>query len=221
MEWLFFVGLLLLAYLLGSFPTGLVLGLWFKGIDIREYGSGKTGATNSLRTLGWKISLAVFILDGVKGAISLLVPALFFTDRPDDWLPWVRMICAFVCMMGHNFSIWIKFGGGRGVAVGVGELLVISPIVWILSAIVTIPTIAISRYVSLGSIVGSIVTVIFTAVVSATGFLDWRYMGFSIVAASTIIIMHRDNITRLMKGTERKLGDKAAKVQPDNTHVRS
>jgi glycerol-3-phosphate acyltransferase PlsY len=214
MEWLSFILLIVVSYLLGSLPTGVVLGLWLKGVDLRNFGSGKTGATNSLRTLGWKISLAVFVIDAFKGAASILLPALFFTDAPNNWLPWVRMVCAIVCMLGHNYSVWIKFTGGRGVAVGVGELLVISPLVWFLTFLVTFPTIVFTRYVSLGSIVGGLFSVIFAFVVVFTGNLDARYLGFSFATATFVIVMHRDNIQRLMRGTERKLGEKARPVTP-------
>jgi glycerol-3-phosphate acyltransferase PlsY len=216
MDWLLFLLFLLVGYLLGSIPTGLILGKWLKNIDVRQFGSGKTGATNTLRTLGWKISLSVFLIDALKGGIAVWLPVLYFTDAPDNWLPWVRMLAAFVCMLGHDFPVWIGFKGGRGVAVGVGELLVVSPFVWILTFFVTFPTILITRYVSLGSIVGSIFTVVFTIIAIFAINLDPRYLGFSIVSALLVIVMHRDNITRLLNGTERKLGDKASKVKPSS-----
>ena len=213
MDWLLFLLFLLVGYLLGSIPTGLILGRWLKNIDVRQFGSGKTGATNTLRTLGWKISLSVFLIDALKGGIAVWLPVLYFTDAPNNWLPCVRRLAGLACMLGHDFPVWIGFKGGRGVAVGVGELLVVSPFIWILTFLVTFPTILITRYVSLGSIVGSIFAVIFTVVAIFAVNLDSRYLGFSIVSAALVIWMHRDNICRLLNGTERKLGDKASNVK--------
>jgi glycerol-3-phosphate acyltransferase PlsY len=217
MQWLAFAFLVMTAYLLGSIPTGVILGLWLKGVDVRQFGSGKTGATNSLRTLGWRISLAVFLIDGLKGALAVWFPSFFFTNASNDWLPWVVMICAITCMLGHNYSVWINFKGGRGVAVGVGELLVVSPFGWFLTFLVTFPTILFTRYVSLGSVVGSAFTPIaLVAAVYVTG-MDVRYLGFAFATATMVIWMHRDNIKRLLNGTERKLGDKAKPVEPSKT----
>lgn len=225
MNWLVFVGLTLAAYLIGSFPSGVVLGRLFKGVDVRQYGSGKTGATNSLRTLGWKVSLLVFLIDAGKGALAVWLPRLFFIDRvgdsqppfapttpADTILPWAVLACAIAAMLGHNYSIFIKFKGGRGSAAGFGELAMVSPFALLFITVINLPLIIITRYVSLGSIVGALSTIVAIFVATFVTNLDPRYLGFALGTCAMVIFHHRDNIQRLLNGTERKIGERAKPV---------
>jgi len=209
MNWFALLILVLLSYLLGAFPTGVVLGKLFKGVDVRQYGSGKTGATNSLRALGWQISLAVFMIDMTKGAASVLLAQYFF---PPEYQPWAVLASALACMLGHDYSIFIGFGGGRGAATGLGELLAVSPLALLFICLFGVPAVALTRYVSLASIVGAALSPVGIIVAAYVTGLDWRYVFFSLVCGGLIVIKHSDNIQRLLKGTERKLGQKTDPV---------
>lgn len=200
------------AYIFGSFPSGVVLGKTLKGVDIRNYGSGKTGATNSLRTLGWQISLLVFILDLAKGAIAVLLPLLLLDT---DLKPWGVLAAGVACMLGHDYSIFIGFSGGRGVATGIGQVLVVSPLSALFAILVCLPILAITRYVSLVSVLGAVlieIALIVNFFLHALPDGDGRFLIWGTVITSLVVIHHRDNIQRLLNGTERKLGEKAKPV---------
>ncbi len=211
MVWLALALLATVNYLVGSFPTGVVFGRVFKGLDIRNYGSGKTGATNSLRTLGWKISLVVFILDMAKGAAAVLIAQLLFTP---EYQPWAVLVAALASMVGHDHSIFIGFKGGRGAATGLGELLAVSPLALFFIALFGVPAVLLTGYVSLASIVGSALAPLGLLLAWQITGLDWRYVFFGLVCGGLIIFKHADNIERLLKGTERKLGQKAESAGP-------
>lgn len=210
----------LIAYLWGSIPSGYWMGKLLRGkdFDIRQYGSHKIGATNVLRTLGKVPALIVFLVDISKG----LGPTLLATFVPffanGGWGPAVAGLCA---LLGHCFPIFIGFKGGRGVATGAGALLIISPYIFLISMVVVIATIAISRYVSLGSILGSATAIICGIIfyfVSQNNpqFLiqvNLANLFFLVVVPALIILFHYDNIGRLLKGQERKIGQKVT-VQP-------
>lgn len=212
------LALTIIAYFLGSFPSGVVLGKTLKGVDIRQFGSGKTGATNSLRTLGWQISLLVFLLDLAKGALSVWLP-LALLDA--DLKPWGVLACGLASMLGHDYSIFIGFSGGRGVATGIGQVVVISPLSILFAAIISLPLLGLTRYVSLGSIVGAAMVEVALIVNYFLGTLpngdDPRFLIWGTVITLLIVIHHRDNIRRLINGTERRLGEKAAPVTADKT----
>ncbi len=214
MDWLLLILLIGASYLLGAFPSGVILGKTFKGVDIRQYGSGKTGSTNSLRTLGWKIALAVFLLDMAKGAASILLAQWLFSP---EYAPWAVLVAGVVCQLGHDYSIFIGFSGGRGAAAGLGELLAVSPLAVVFIALFGVPILLITRYVSLSSIIGSALAPVGLLVASAITGLDWRYVFFGIVSGGLIILKHRDNIQRLLDGTERKIGQKADPVKTNSS----
>ena len=219
MNWVALVVLVVVAYLISSFPSGVVLGRWIKGVDVRKFGSGKTGATNSLRALGWQISLLVFLTDMSKGAISvglpLLLSGLFFKQGGQDNTPWAVLPCGLASIIGHNHSFFIGFRGGRGVATGIGQVLVISPLAMLMTAILDLPILGISRFVSLASIVGcSLVDVFLISNIWLTN-LDPRYLAWGFAITLYIILSHLDNIDRLLNGTERRLGDKVKPAEPE------
>ena len=212
MEWLKLGLLILGAYLLGSIPFGLLIGLRL-GRDPRQHGSGKTGATNMLRVLGKRAAGAVFGLDAAKGALAVLAARLI--PWPDETWMGLAMGCAVAAViLGHIWSIWIrlftgKWGGGRGVATAVGATLLVHPLAALIGLIVGVAVIGISRYVSLGSIIGVSVGVLAVVVFAFLQQVPFGFLPWGLGMGLLIIGIHRDNIERLMKGTERKIGQRA------------
>ncbi len=203
----------LVAYLWGSLPSGYWMGKLLRGkdYDIRDYGSHKIGATNVLRTLGTFPAIIVLFLDISKG----IGPALLATFVPFFFgAGWGIFLAGLCALLGHCFPIFIGFKGGRGVMTGAGALLIISPLTFLIGAITTFGTIGISRYVSLGSIVGCLTSFVCGIVFYILGLLNPAFfarvslpqMLYMVIAPTLIIIFHADNIGRLLKGTERRLG---------------
>lgn len=205
----------IIGYLWGSIPAGYWMGKLIRGkdFDIRDYGSHKIGATNVLRTLGKVPALIVLIFDLLKGFGPTLIATLVPFFYGAGWGPTVAGLAALI---GHIYPIFIGFKGGRGVLTGAGALLVISPLTFLISLIVLVITILTSRYVSLGSIVGSLTTIICGIVFYFIGRVNPDFFGkvtlaqlvFMVIGPALVIIVHNDNIGRLLSGTERKLGQK-------------
>jgi glycerol-3-phosphate acyltransferase PlsY len=199
----------LVAYLLGSIPTGYLAGRYLGGIDIREYGSGSTGATNVLRTIGKKAAIATLAIDLLKGALALLLVNFFYAFVPGEILPtswqsWLITATALAAVLGHSNSIWLNFTGGKSVATSLGVLLVMNPIL-ALGALVTFGMVlAISRIVSLSSISAAIAIIILTVVLEQ----PLPYVLFAAIAGVYVIVRHRSNIQRLLAGEEPKIGQK-------------
>jgi glycerol-3-phosphate acyltransferase PlsY len=205
----------IIAYLWGSIPAGYWMGKLLRGknFDIRDYGSRKIGATNVLRTLGRGPAAFVFLFDISKGIgptlLALYVPFLYI-------MGWGPPIAGLAALLGHCFPIFIGFKGGRGVLTGAGALLVISPIIFLICAVVTLITITTSRYVSLGSVLGSLAAVVSGLVFFFIGLavpsffihVSFPQLLFLVAAPTLVIIFHYDNIGRLLSGTERKIGQK-------------
>jgi glycerol-3-phosphate acyltransferase PlsY len=211
MEWLQLGLLILGAYLLGAIPNGLIVSLRL-GRDLREHGSGKTGATNALRVIGRRAAAVVFILDAAKGIIPIQVArALPWPD--DTWLGVAMGGAAVAAIVGHCWSIWIrlfsgKWGGGRGVATAVGVMIMVHPLAAVIGFGVGIGVILVSRYVSLGSIVGVSTGLLCVAVLAFTQQIPLWFFPWGLAAGLLVVLLHRDNIERLLKGTERKLGQR-------------
>ena len=140
--------LILVGYLLGSLPFGLMAGRLVKGVDVRDFGSGSTGSTNVQRTVGTPAAVVVLLLDTAKSVLAVLLARLF-SDAPG-----VEVAAALAAIAGHNWPVFIGFKGGRGIAPGVGGLLILSPVSGLIALAVALPTIALWRYVSLGSLLG-------------------------------------------------------------------
>jgi len=187
------------SYLLGSLPFGYLIAK-LKKVDIRKHGSGNIGATNVFRTLGPVAGLAVFLLDLLKGTVSILL-AQHLTQNP-----WLIVLAAAAAVLGHTFPVFLKFKGGRGAATGLGVLLGVAPDIFLAAFIIVALIIWITRYVSLASIITPVL-------VTLAFFLLNRPLPYSLVAALVtilIIIRHIPNIKRLLAGTESKIGAPSA-----------
>ena len=190
------------AYLLGAIPTGYLVARSNRNVDLLRLGSGRTGTTNVLRTMGWKAAAVVFLGDFGKGVLAVLVARVLSGGDPV-----VETVAALAAIFGHTFSIYIGFKGGRGVATGVGGLAAIAPLAALVAAAIAFTTIGISRYVSLGSILGACSAPVTVAVlVFAAGESPVRLI-YAFLGALFVVVSHKDNIGRLLKGTERKLGE--------------
>ena len=191
MNW---VLLLIAAYLIGSIPTGLILGkaIWKK--DLRQYGSHNIGATNAWRILGRKAGLLIFILDFLKGQVGVLLGAWRFA------LPGAMVLGGFAAIIGHMFPIFLGFKGGKGVATALGVIAALMPKVTAIVFIVWLVLTLITRYVSVASIVAAVLTPILAAVFKEPTI----YFLFVLLAAVVIVFRHRENIQRLKAGRENK-----------------
>ncbi len=198
------------AYFLGSIPTGYLAGKWLKGIDIREYGSHSTGATNVLRTLGKKAGATVLFLDALKGMTALLIVKLLYAHPEWVTLPaglyhWLIMGSALAVVFGHSKSIFLGFNGGKSVATSIGVLLIMAPVVALGTILAFAGAISLTQIVSLSSISGAIAVMILMVVLQQ----PLPYILFGMLAGLYVIVRHRSNIQRIMAGTEPKLGTKA------------
>lgn len=204
-------GAALAGYLLGSIPFGVLAGRFFGKRDPRTFGSGKTGATNVLRTLGPGPAVFVVVGDVLKGVLAVLLARyVFFGGHADPTIQaTAEAVAGFCAILGHNYSILIGFKGGRGVLTGAGAMLIMSPFTTLIGLICAVVPIAITRYVSLGSIMGAAGSIITELVLLLTGHDSLPHFIFILVGGIVIIASHRDNISRLLNGTERKLGQPA------------
>jgi acyl phosphate:glycerol-3-phosphate acyltransferase len=193
---------LVLAYLFGSFPTGFLACKWLKGIDIRSVGSGSTGATNVLRTLGKPAGISVFVIDVLKGVIAIsLARSLFVFGGIADWM---IVLAGFLAILGHSKPVWLGFKGGKSVAISLGVLMTMDWRVGLGTLGIFLVTIGLTRIVSISSIVGAAGTVLVML-----GFrLALPYIIFASIGSIYVIWLHRANIQRLIAGTEPQLGAK-------------
>ncbi|MGF1590626.1 MAG: glycerol-3-phosphate 1-O-acyltransferase PlsY [Pleurocapsa sp.] len=200
--------LILISYLLGSIPTGYLAGRYLTGIDIREHGSGSTGATNVLRTVGKPAAIAVLAIDLLKGWLATALVNLVYDLAPTAWLPpenwhfWLITGAALSAIIGHSKSIWLNFTGGKSVATTLGILIVMNPLV----ALGTVASfgiiLSISRIVSLSSIGGAIAVNILMLAFNQ----PLPYSIFAAIAGVYVIVRHKTNIQRLLAGIEPKIG---------------
>lgn len=216
-------GLVIAAYILGSVPNAVWIGKAFFKIDVREHGSGNAGTTNVLRTLGRRAALPVFILDGLKGYLAVMLSWFMpmisdtFADFSEPFINF-RILLIIAVIIGHIFPLFAQFRGGKGVATLTGAMLAFSPVPIILSFIIFVILVLWKHYVSLGSICGALAFPLFTLLspwVSQEMHLEELiYMNdvisptmviFSFVVAIGIVFMHRQNIVRLKSGTESKV----------------
>lgn len=196
---------LLFAYLLGSIPFSIIAGKWLRGIDIREHGSGNAGGTNTFRILGWKAGLAVSLLDIAKGYIAATSVA---TLAPPSVLgaEGTQIACGFAAVIGHIWTVFAGFRGGKGVATAAGMMFGLYLDAMLIAAVIFALTLAASRFVSLASMLAMasvpVSLWLLPQEVSITLFV------LSIIVAALIIFTHRENISRLRSGTEPHVGKK-------------
>lgn len=205
----------LMGYLWGSIPSGYWMGQLLRGrnFDIRDHGSHKIGATNVQRTLGSIPAIIVFLFDLSKGLLPTLLALFVSFFYVGGWGP---AIAGLAALLGHCFPIFINFKGGRGVMTGAGVILLLSPLTFVIIAFVAFCTIAIWRYVSLGSIVGGATAILCGVLWYVLGRFNPHFfaainlptMLYLVVGPGLIILFHHDNIGRLRAGNERKLGQK-------------
>ena len=202
-----FALLVTLCYLLGAVPFGLLVARFTRHIEVRRYGSGNTGVTNVLRTAGVGPAVVVLVLDTGKGVLAVLLARII------DPSPSLEVATALAVLIGHTWPIFLRFHGGKGIAAGMGAFCTLSPLAGLIMFTVGMPFIVIFRYVSLGSIVGAVTAVISTLLLAILapslplGVPSLTYLLYPSIAAPIVIFKHRDNIRRLLKGQERKLGE--------------
>ena len=191
---------LLVAYLLGSISTSIIVSKIMLGDDIRNHGSGNAGATNTLRTVGKLGALLVVLGDILKTVIAILFAKLFLKSDPS-----AIYIAGLGAVIGHNFPLYFGFKGGKGIIVSTVAILFAEPIIGLITAVVAILIIVISHYVSLGSISGAVIFVILSFIFKL---INPKFVVFACVLALLAIYMHKANIQRLISGTESKLSFK-------------
>jgi glycerol-3-phosphate acyltransferase PlsY len=190
--------------LLGSIPTGMIVARFYGNVDLTAHGSGRTGATNVLRTLGKGAAAIAFAGDFLKGMLAVLIAK--YVIAPDD--TWIWMIAAIGAVVGHSYSIFIGFKGGRGVVTGFGASVVAAPVLILIAFAIGVIFVATTRYVSLGSVVGAILGGLLMCGLAYTQ-SDPAWALWGILMGGFIVVAHKDNIERLRAGTERKLGERA------------
>ncbi|GAB2614486.1 glycerol-3-phosphate 1-O-acyltransferase PlsY [Emticicia sediminis] len=192
------------AYLAGSIPTAVWYGKIFHGVDVRQHGSGNAGATNSLRTLGKKAGIIVLIVDFLKGFLAVKAASIFSTET-DSILP---LMMGLAVITGHIFPIFAQFRGGKGVATAMGVLVATFPWAALGCMVVFMIIVFATKYVSLGSILGALAFPIQLTFNLWNDNADKYAIGFAWLIFVILAIMHRQNIQRLLKGTESKFGAK-------------
>jgi glycerol-3-phosphate acyltransferase PlsY len=211
--------IVLLAYLLGSIPTGLLVSK-SQGMDIRQHGSGNIGATNVWRVMGKKWGLVVFFGDLFKGLAALVLAQWIATHWPiqvpaprgrttTDFFPadYAGIAAALGCIIGHNFPIWLRFKGGKGVATSLGVIIGMMPIAALVDLVLWATVFKVSGYVSLASIAAAAALPVIVVAFLFAGWLHgWGHFFFAVAAGMLVIRRHRDNITRLIAGTESRFG---------------
>lgn len=200
-------------YLLGSIPMGVLITRRLSKVDVRKHGSGSTGATNVLRIAGPKAAAIVFAADMAKGSAavlaagwivggnSLTIAGLTLNAQA------AQVLAAVFAILGHSWSVFLGFRGGKGVATFFGGLLTLSPLVGVISGGVTLIVIALFRYVSLGSILGTACAVFILLPLAYLGWQPENYLLYALPSMALIGLRHRENILRLLDGTEQKLGE--------------
>lgn len=192
--------LIVAGYLLGSIPSAVWIGKWFYGTDVREHGSHNAGATNTLRVLGRRAALPVFIIDAAKGYGAVMLS--HFTDLEGDAFFFLKIGLTAAAILGHIFPVFASFKGGKGVATLAGCMLAITPIPMVMGLATFVIVLAMTHYVSLGSITGGVLFPVYIIIVN--GFHSPYKIAFGVLVAVVLLITHRKNIKRLREGTESK-----------------
>jgi len=196
---------LIAAYILGSIPTSYIMGKLIKGIDIRDFGSGNVGATNALRILGTKIGVFTLIIDIGKGFLAVNIARIIIPEPTDL----IIITTGLFAIIGHIFTIFLKFKGGKGVATSAGVFIALVPVPITIALLVFIITVWLSKFVSLGSILAALTLFISELVINIrNSFTQIEILVFTFIVALFIIIRHKANIQRLINGNENKISFK-------------
>ena len=213
-----FVLVALIGYFTGAIPVALIIGKRMAGIDISKRGSGNIGGTNVLRVVGFKAGVITMALDLAKAIVPVILARFIIGDSilqiagfTLDWR-WGQVITALMVMVGHNWSIYIKFRGGKGAAVYYGSWFAIWPVVGLFGGIILIITVLLSKYMSLGSILGSLSILCLFIIMTLTDASPPVYLIYSVLAAALIVYQHRSNISRLQAGTESRMDQGPNKI---------
>ncbi len=196
MDILYNLIILIIAYLLGSINTSIIVSKIMIGDDIRNHGSGNAGATNTLRTVGKKGAILVVVGDILKAVVAVLIAKLLSDNQNAVYIAGIGAV------LGHNFPLYFRFKGGKGIIVSTVAILFAEPVLGLITVVVAILIMAISRYVSLGSILGAVLFVVLAIVFKTP---DTEFIVFAAMLALLAIYMHRSNISRLLAGNENKL----------------
>ncbi len=209
-----FIAVVVIAYLLGSIPFGLIIGKLKSGVDIREYGSGKTGATNLMRVAGTKLGVLTIVLDVVKAGGAVMLAAVIIDGSSGGftiggvfvyWQHVAQVAAGLAAVAGHNWPIFAKFKGGRGVTAYFGTLFAIFPPAGIFGAQIVAIAALRSRHMSLGSILGSLAACCLMVPLTILYNFPSIYLVYGLVVTALLVYQHQDNIKRLRQGTERRL----------------
>jgi len=209
-----FIAVVVIAYFLGSIPFGLIISKLKRGVDIREYGSGKTGATNVMRTLGTKLGVLTIVLDVVKAGGAVMLAAVIVDGGSGSftiggvsiyWQHVAQVVAGLAAIAGHNWPIFAKFKGGRGVTAYFGTLFAIFPPAGILGAEVVAIAALRSRQMSKGSILGALAAWCLMVPLTIVYSFPPIYLAYGLAVIALLVYQHQDNIKRLRQGTERQL----------------
>ena len=194
---------LILSYLAGSIPSAVWAGRVFHGIDIREHGSGNAGATNTIRVLGWKTGVPVLIFDLAKGWLAASLP-VFLNAAPEgsQQMTVLKIACGVAAIIGHVFPVFAGFRGGKGVATTFGVLLALDPFLTLSCAGIFLVVLLLSNYVSLSSMIAGVMFPVLLMTVFPTPSLLLKV--FAVAVAIALVVTHRKNIGRLVRGEEKK-----------------
>ncbi|MFO7446748.1 MAG: glycerol-3-phosphate 1-O-acyltransferase PlsY [Ignavibacteriaceae bacterium] len=215
--------IVLLSYLIGSIPTSIIITKAVKGVDIREHGSGNAGGTNVMRVLGWKYGAFVILLDALKGVLVVIIVARlhygampFQNLTPFDDFTLVQIIAGIAAVVGHIWTVFAGFRGGKGIATALGMLIVIVTVDMLVAVGIFVIVVAVSRYVSLGSILGALavpLTLIFRENVLHVDVPGYHTLLPFVIAVSLLVLYtHRKNVVRLLNGSEHKVSFKKKKA---------
>lgn len=203
------LAVLLAGYVLGSLQSGLIVGRLVRGVDIREYGSGKTGFTNTLRTVGTGAALVVVALDVLKGTVPVLIGRLVLDD------PLAAALGGIGAVAGHTWPMFAGFRGGRGVATSFGAFLAVAPLAALLTLVVGGAVLATTRYVSLMSMTGMLTGLAVLSTFVLAGWTNPEYELFGIAVTLSVELNHLGNLKRLLRGTEPKIGQGGVRRTPE------
>jgi glycerol-3-phosphate acyltransferase PlsY len=218
-----FIYVIIMGYLVGSIPFGLIVSRFRSKVDIRQYGSGKIGATNVLRTSGRNAAAMVLVGDVLKGTLSVVLAGLVFGNdllivgNVGFGTLVAQVLAALAAIAGHNWSVFLKFKGGRGVATYFGGMVALCPPAALIGGEVFFVSAGITRYASFSSILSVVTAYVILIPLIIVYKFPLEYIVYALFGGLVIIVMHKDNIFRLITGTERKIGQKADLIPPEKT----